>query len=145
MKSIFETETKNELVQRLDELSPTSSAKWGKMDAGQMLWHCKYPLKIAIKNKKEGNGKLFMKLFKKSLYNDKPFKRSLPTAKFLIPTESKNFNNEKEQLIQLISETHALKERKKWNPHPIFGNFTHEQWGKLEYKHLDHHLKQFDV
>ena len=34
---------------------------------------------------------------------------------------------------------------KKWNPHPIFGAFTHQQWGQLQYKHLDHHLRQFGV
>ena len=32
-----------------------------------------------------------------------------------------------------------------WNPHPMFGKFTMEQWGKMEYKHLDHHLRQFGV
>lgn len=145
MKSIFETGAKNELLTRINSLTAESNAQWGKMDVGQMLWHCKYPLKIAIKNEHMGNGKLFMKLFKKSLYNEKPFKRSLPTAKFLVATETKDFSNEKEQLAQLISETHTLKERKEWNPHPMFGKFTHEQWGKLEYKHLDHHLKQFGV
>jgi hypothetical protein len=30
-------------------------------------------------------------------------------------------------------------------PHPFFGIFTKEQWGKAMYKHLDHHLHQFAV
>lgn len=145
MKSIFESETKNKLVKRIESLSAETSPQWGKMDAGQMLWHCQYPLKIAVKNENKGNGKLLMKLFKKSLYSEKPFKKSLPTAKFLIATESKDFNTEKEKLVQLISETHNLKERSQWSPHPMFGKFTHDQWGQLEYKHLDHHLKQFGV
>ena len=145
MKSIFDTETKNELLTRINNLTAETNAQWGKMDAGQMLWHCKYPLKIAVKNKNEGNGKLLMKLFKKSLYSEKPFKKSLPTAKFLVATEAKDFSSEREQLVQLISDTHELKGRKQWNPHPMFGKFTHEQWGKLEYKHLDHHLKQFGL
>ncbi len=29
--------------------------------------------------------------------------------------------------------------------HPLFGKLTPEQWGKSIYKHLDHHLQQFDV
>ncbi|MGB5666410.1 MAG: DUF1569 domain-containing protein, partial [Maribacter sp.] len=32
-----------------------------------------------------------------------------------------------------------------WNLHPLFGEFTVEQWGQMEFKHLDHHLKQFGV
>ena len=145
MKSIFDTDTKNQLLTRINNLTAKTNAQWGKMDVAQMLWHCKHPLKVAIKNKNEGNGKLFMKLFKKSLYSEKPFKKNLPTIKFLVASQKKDFTSEKEQLIQLISDTHNLKERKQWNPHPIFGKFTHEQWGKLEYKHLDHHLKQFGV
>ncbi len=145
MKSIFDTNTKDELLKRINSLTAQTNAQWGKMDVGQMLWHCKFPLQIAVKNENKGNGKLLMKLFKKSLYSEKPFKQSLPTAKFLVATEAKDFTNEKKQLVQLISDTHALKDRKQWNPHPMFGKFTHDQWGKLEFKHLDHHLKQFGV
>jgi len=145
MKSIFETDTKNELLKRIDNLNTESNAQWGKMEVSQMLWHCKYPLKVAIKNEHKGNGKLFMKLFKKSLYNDKPFRKGLPTPSFLKTIESKNFTEEKTKIIDLINQTHELKERSEWNPHPFFGKFTHDQWGQLEFKHLDHHLKQFGV
>ncbi|MCF6222561.1 MAG: hypothetical protein L3J34_02410 [Flavobacteriaceae bacterium] len=27
----------------------------------------------------------------------------------------------------------------------MFGEFTAKQWGKMQYKHLDHHLKQFGL
>lgn len=143
MKSIFEENTKEETITRIKNLTNNNNAKWGKMDVAQMLWHCKYPLKVAINNKNEGNGKFFMKLFKKSLYSDKPFKKSLPTAKFLVALENKNFEEEKTEILNLIEQVHELKSRTNWNPHPFFGKFTHEQWGQLEFKHLDHHLKQF--
>ncbi|WP_367269084.1 hypothetical protein [uncultured Chryseobacterium sp.] len=29
--------------------------------------------------------------------------------------------------------------------HVLFGKMQEKDWGFLEYKHLDHHLKQFDV
>ncbi len=145
MKTIWDASVKEELINRVEKLSPESQAQWGKMDSAQMLWHCKYPLDVAIKNENKGNGKFFMKLFKKSLYSDKPFKQGLPTAKFLVATESKNFSDEKQQLIEKISQAHELKSRSSWNPHPFFGKFSHDQWGQLEYKHLDHHLKQFGV
>ncbi|MDZ4803510.1 MAG: DUF1569 domain-containing protein [Candidatus Eisenbacteria bacterium] len=28
-------------------------------------------------------------------------------------------------------------------PNPIFGNLSVDEWGKLSWKHLDHHLRQF--
>ncbi|WP_010520234.1 DUF1569 domain-containing protein [Aquimarina agarivorans] len=145
MKSIFDPKAKEEIIDRIHKLSENSHAQWGKMNAGQMLWHCQFPLKIAIKNENLGNGKFFMKLFKKTLYSDQPFKKKLPTDKRLIALEQKNFTSEKTELLDLIEQTHQLKNRIEWNPHPLFGTFTQEQWGILEYKHLDHHLTQFGV
>jgi hypothetical protein len=31
------------------------------------------------------------------------------------------------------------------HPHPFFGNYTPEQWGVFQWKHIDHHLRQFGV
>ena len=147
MKSIFDLQSKNELLHRIAQLSENSQPQWGKMTVGQMLWHCQFPLKIGIKNKNyRKSGNLFAKLFfKKSLYNDKPWRKNLPTVKIAKTIDLKEFAMEKLLLEQLIEDMHLTKDRTEWNPHPIFGTFTHEQWGQLEYKHLDHHLNQFGV
>tara|TARA_R110000868_G_scaffold86347_9_gene242283 strand:- start:12803 stop:13246 length:444 start_codon:yes stop_codon:yes gene_type:complete len=147
MKSIFDEATKNELETRLNSLSENSERKWGKMTVGQMAWHCQYPLKLAIENKKSSKkGNLLVQLFfKKSMYNDKPWRKNLPTAPQLKAREPKNFTDEIKLLKQLTLDTHKLKTREEWNPHPFFGNFTKQQWGQMQYKHLDHHLTQFSV
>ena len=88
---------------------------------------------------------LFVCFFKKQMYSDKPFRKNLPTARNLKAKEEKDFSEEKSILIQLVIDFYICKARKDWNPHPLFGKLTHEQWGKMEYKHLDHHLKQFGV
>ena len=31
------------------------------------------------------------------------------------------------------------------DPHPFFGRMTGEEWDRLLWKHLDHHLRQFGV
>jgi len=101
---------------------------------------------IGIKNKHKGNGNLFVRMFfKKQMYRDKPFRRNLPTAPNLKTKEEKDLAQEKAKLRQLVTEFYACRNRTTWNPHPIFGKFTHEQWGKMQYKHLDHHLNQFGV
>ena len=83
--------------------------------------------------------------FKKSLYNDKKWSKGLPTAKFLKPNEQKNFDSEIEKLNTLIDEAHAQKDKTEWDAHPAFGYFTAQQWGQMQYKHLDHHFRQFGV
>lgn len=146
MKSVFNESTYKELLTRIDALSENSERLWGKMTPEQMLWHCQFPVKIGVKNKKEGNGNLFVKLFfKKSMYNDKPWRKNLPTSKALKTKETKDLSSERAELKQLITNFYDCKTRTVWNPHPLFGKLTHEQWGQMQYKHLDHHLTQFGV
>ncbi|WP_394747249.1 DUF1569 domain-containing protein [Spongiimicrobium salis] len=147
MKSIFEEATHEELRKRIEHLNEGSSRQWGKMTVGQMAWHCKFPLKIGLENKipsKKPNP-LIIFFFKKSMYNEKPFRKNLPTSPMLKTKEPKDIQVEKKELLDLVSSFHALKEKKDWNPHPVFGKLTPEQWGIMQYKHLDHHLTQFNV
>jgi len=79
------------------------------------------------------------------MYSDKPFRRNLPTAPSLKTQEYKDLPAEKAILKQAVIDFYECRTRTNWNPHPIFGKFTPEQWGKMEYKHLNHHLTQFGV
>jgi hypothetical protein len=147
MKSLLTNEGHVEIKNRLGQLSENSQRKWGKMTVGQMAWHCQYPLKLAIRNTENtSKGNWFIKtFFKKSLYNDKPWRKNLPTAPQLKAKKPKDFAGEITILKDLVDEFNMLDSRDMWHPHPVFGTFTKEQWGQLQYKHLDHHLKQFGV
>lgn len=147
MKSIFDEATYKEVVERFNQLSPESVGLWGKMSVGQMLWHCNIFIKAAIKNKKHDKraNPIISWFFKKSMYNDRPWRKSLPTLPMARAIEEKDFEAERKELQELVKELYNLRERNDWNAHPLFGDFSPEQWGKLEYKHLDHHLRQFGV
>jgi len=145
MKSLFETESLSEINTRLEALSENSQRQWGKMSPGQMAKHCQGPFHIMLGTNDYGMkpnwlAKLF---FKKMLYNDTPFRKNLPTAKFLKETEPRDLATEKEKLKVLLNDFEAQRDRTDWQPHPGFGTFTKQQWGQMQYKHLDHHLKQF--
>ena len=146
MKSLFDEVTLKETLARIDTINEESQRQWGKMTAGQMLWHCQFPVKIGIENEAKGNGNVFVRLFfKKSMYNDKPWRKNLPTSPALKAKEEKDVFTEKAKLKQLVNDFYECRSRTKWNPHPLFGKLTHEQWGKMQYKHLNHHLTQFGV
>lgn len=147
MKSFFEPGVYNELSKRIKNLSQESNAKWGKMTVGQMLHHCQAPLNIILE-KKDYNLKpnwLINFLFKKSMYSDKEWKKNMPTAKGFAIKDQMDFVKEKEVLEHLIHELHEKRDKSDWQAHPAFGKLTKEQWGKMQYKHLDHHLRQFGV
>jgi len=147
MRSLFTTEVYNDIISRLDNLEDNAKAQWGKMDVAQMAWHCQGPFNIILGKNNYGMkpnwlAKVF---FKKSLYNDKPWRKGLPTAKFLKTQDNKDFISERTKLKALIDEAYSHRDKSEWKPHPAFGYFTADQWGELQYKHLDHHLKQFGV
>jgi hypothetical protein len=147
MKSLFDAETYSDTRNRIDQLSETSQKQWGKMTVGQMLHHCQGPLNIMLEKNHYGLKPNFLAklFFKKMLYNETPFRKNLPTAKFLKETENRDFNIERKNLAALLDEFEARKEQAEWKAHPGFGYFTKQQWGQMQYKHLDHHLKQFGV
>lgn len=147
MKSLFENDALNEIRTRLNTLSENSEKQWGKMTAGQMAHHCQLPLNVILE-KEDYNLKpnWFAKtFFKKAMYSDKPWKKNLPTMKQFKETTERDFPSEKQKLQQLLDEFETQRERTDWKPHPSFGEMTKEQWGKMQYKHLDHHFKQFNA
>jgi len=147
MKSIFEPETKSEVIDRIEKLGPENKALWGKMNVSQMMAHCANALDLAmgnIKPKRQFIGKLLGWLFKRSYTSEKPFAKNVPTIKGGEVVEEKKFEDEKYRLLERLEFIHS----KGYSictdhPHPILGKFSPEEWGKGMYKHLDHHLRQF--
>ena len=151
MKSLFDPQIHAEVQTRIDSLSVASMPNWGRMTVGQMCTHCQMPLEIAMEKRKMNAKRpsfmkrLIFKLYKPLMYNDKPWSKNLPTVKDFIVTETKDVEVEKSKLSSLVTEFHEQKDTTEWPAHPMFGKFTQEQWGKMQYKHLDHHLTQFGV
>jgi hypothetical protein len=149
MQSLFNEQAYAEILERLDSLSPESQPQWGKMDVAQMLAHCSEPLKVPLEKltlaKPNPVMRFLFSFFKKSLYDDKPWKQGLPTSKEFKIVDQRDFENEKQALKSLIQEFYAERNKTEWPPHPFCGHFTTEQWGKMQYKHLDHHFRQFGV
>jgi hypothetical protein len=150
MKSLFEPETHQQILNRIEGLTENTQPQWGKMEVGQMLKHCQIPFEVAL-NRLEMKGKpgffkkLIFKSFKSAMYNDRLWKHNLQTPKQFLVTDVMVFALEKDNLIALIDEFAPLKDNTNWPIHPFFGHFTTEQRGQMQYKHLDHHLRQFGV
>ena len=149
MKSLFDKSTYNEVLNRIDKVDAETQPDWGKMNAGQMMRHCQMPLELALGKttipKPNFIMKLLMKSFKKGMYDDKLWKKGVPTPKQFRVEDERDFSIEKSKLTQLATEFYGTRDQKDREPHPGFGHFTYDQWGQMQYKHLDHHLRQFGV
>ena len=149
MQNLFDAATYNNIAERMNKISPECESQWGKMNAAQMLAHCKEAFKVPLSDKPMPRMMLGLLLgwaIKSKLYNEDPWKKNLPTAPNFIIKDERDFNTEKEALMELINQFYTKgPEGVGKFPHPMFGSFTKEQWGKSMYKHLDHHLVQFGV
>ncbi|MFP3919069.1 DUF1569 domain-containing protein [Lysinibacillus telephonicus] len=149
MKNIFNQLHLEEILNRIDKLSPNSKSQWGKMDVAQMLAHCSSFQDIAMGYsfpERGWLGILIGNFVKPIFYNDKPLAKNMSTIPTILIVDEKEFETEKEKLKQkIITFQNNGPEKCTTHPHPFFGKLTFAQWGKGIYKHLDHHLKQFGV
>jgi len=145
--SLYDRHQHEVIMSRLSSLRPASRRQWGKMDLSQMLAHCQMPLRVAMGDvtlKRNLIGFLFGGMAKRKLLAPETWAHDMPTAPEFRITDGRDFTKEHEALLALVRRfgrggPSALTKE----PHPFFGKLTVEQWDALQWKHLDHHLRQF--
>lgn len=147
METIFDKKTRDGLIDRINLLDETSTAEWGKMNVYQMVKHCRFWEQMVQSNqniKRAFIGKIFGRIALKTvLKDDKPLRHSTPTLPLLMIKETTgNLASEKAKWIANVEQYSNFS-----NPnfvHVFFGKMTREQVGQMVYKHIDHHLRQFN-
>ncbi len=149
MKTLFDSATHAELLDRLGKLTAASERQWGKMSPSQMMEHTARALEMAAAKKPMKQhflGKLLSWKFRNEFLGEKPFKLNRPTGPDFIIKDEPDFESTRARLKDLITEFHGLGESgTDGNVHGFFGPLTGKQWGETQYKHVDHHLRQFGV
>ncbi|RAJ01674.1 uncharacterized protein DUF1569 [Chitinophaga skermanii] len=149
MKNFFNPADAAAALARIQALTPGAKPQWGKMNASQMLAHMNIAMSVALgdhKPKRLFIGYLIGRIAKRSLLNDKPFMKGAPTDPAWKCEGQYNFDEQKSQLIHYVQRISSGGASALTNhPHPFFGRLTPSEWSQGMYKHLDHHLRQFNV
>lgn len=150
LPNIFTKEVSNGIIERINRLNPETQPLWGKMGVAQMLAHCCVTYEMVYTNKHPKPGflmRLLLKgLIKKQVVSAKPFPKNAKTAPAFIITDEKEFEVEKERLIEYLKQTQVLGTLAfDGKVSDSFGVLDANEWNNMFYKHLDHHLKQFGV
>jgi hypothetical protein len=148
LPNIFTETVADEIIGRINKLSPDTKGQWGKMTVDQVLAHCNVPYEMVYTDKHNKPGalmKLVLKLFvKNKVVSSTPYPRSVPTAPAFIIKDRRDFEAEKARLISYIRKTQELGEAHfDGRPSHSFGPLNINEWNNMFYKHLDHHLTQF--
>jgi len=146
MISLRQDPGRPEVLRRIETLRSDAPAQWGKMNCAQMLAHCQKPLELAL-GELEMRRSLIGRILggwakKKFVVSDAPFGKNSPTdPEFRIADEC-DFERERTGLVERI-ERYAERGVVTQAPHPFFGPLDAQEWDRLLWKHLDHHLRQF--
>lgn len=149
--NLFNTTKRDEIIARLNLLTPDSKALWGKMSAGEMLCHCLDGNKMALGEIPPTDRSNFFtrSVVKFLIVYVISIPKGAPAAPEINPHKSgrktQDFERERQLLIDDINNFANLKAEDFKGKHHVFGKLTLAQWSRLGYKHLDHHLKQFGV
>ena len=150
MKNIFSLYVSNEVIARIESLTPETKPNWGKMSVSQMLAHCNVTYKMAFsssKKKPKFLTRLVLKfVVKPMVVSEKPFSKNGKTAPQFLVTDDKNFEEEKSKLIENVKKVQELGSDYFDGKESItLGKLKSQEWNNMFYKHLDHHLTQFGV
>jgi hypothetical protein len=147
VRNLFNTADRDDLLRRLSSLQTSSPRQWGKMDVAQMLAHCAVTMEVACGDsikKQSFIGRVLAPFVRKSALGEKPFQRNGPTDPAFKIAGGREFAAERARLTALVdkfcSRGPAAAEGL---VHSFFGRLTADEWARLMYKHIDHHLRQF--
>ena len=149
MKTIWDPHTYQEIVRRFESLQPNAQRQWGKMSVGQMLEHNSRVLEVVTGKrpmKQAFVGKLIGWIFKKRFLGEEPFGKNGPTGPDLIVIDEPDFQETKAKVRNLLGNLYEMGEKGcNGKTHGFLGRLTGAEWGVIQYKHLDHHLRQFSA
>ena len=150
MKNILDITTRKEIEERINSLNESSHRLWGKMNVNQMVCHCSDQLKLAFGElpSKDVSNFLLKTVLKHLILLGMPAPKgkveTLPEIKQGVGgTKPTTFEQDKKTLLDFIRNFQNRIEKNPNQVHAAFGELSTDQWGRLCYIHLDHHLKQF--
>ncbi|UII24342.1 DUF1569 domain-containing protein [Fulvivirga ligni] len=150
LPNIFSKEVSENVIHRINQLTPSSQPKWGKMSVSEMLAHCNAVYEMVYEDKHPKPnffmGFILKSFVKKIVTNETPYKKNSQTAPALKITDTREFETEKTRIINYITRTQELGAHNFDNKEShSFGPLIVNEWNNMFYKHLDHHLTQFGV
>lgn len=152
--NIFERAVTDELIVRIDRITPDARPLWGVMNAAQMMAHCSkvydtlYDAEYQRKNpSQKGVLRFLLRSFVKPMVvGPKPYKPSSRTAPSYVIVDDREYGLERKKLADYLNKVQTLGAAHfEGKMSASFGPLTSAEWSVLFYKHLDHHLKQFGV
>ena len=146
VRTLLDKQERSDILQRLQRVRPDARPGWGGLDAPRMLCHVADQMRVALGDSPSKPTHTFVSrtLVKHVVVNTglKPPRAKIMTAPEMLSSRPTTWDTDLAACIDLAERVgrggcNAI--------HPAFGPLNSEEWGRLCWKHLDHHLTQFGV
>ena len=151
MKNLFNPGDGSDLFRRLDGLKSDARPRWGSLTPGALMCHLADPIRVAL-GEKQANplpGPLGVPGIAHAVVWLLPWPKGAPTAPEFLPgggmTPPDEFQADKRVLVDLLRRFESTPPGSTFPPSPVFGHLSRRGWGRLMWRHVDHHLRQFGL
>ncbi len=135
---------RSRLIQRLRRVRPDAEAAWGTLNAPRMLCHVADQMRVALGDVPCKPVHTFAsRTLLKFLVVDTGFappRGKIRTAPEMLASQPATWEADLAACVELVERVATGSARA---VHPMFGPLSPEQWGRLCWKHTNHHLVQF--
>ncbi|MDX2194042.1 MAG: hypothetical protein NW201_11845 [Gemmatimonadales bacterium] len=151
MPSLWDVHTAEQTLARLNRLDPGSVPRWGRFTAPAMLCHLGDALRQAV-------GDVQVPPVRDSPYRGAivrwlaihvlPIPRGrLDAPPFMLVTQPSSWELDLFALKELVHRgvARAADPAAPWPDNVLFGPLSAHDWGVLQWRHCDHHLRQFNA
>lgn len=144
--SLMKAEDRTLLFARLERLRPDAKPAWGSLDAPRMLCHLADQLRVALGELPAVPRHSFLSRTLGRLVvvhtGFQPPPGKVKTAPEMLSSKPGTWQADLDTCKVLSLRVGAGAATA---VHPTFGPLTPEEWGKLTWKHMSYHLRQFGV
>jgi hypothetical protein len=144
--TLLKDEDRSLILQRLQRVRPEATAAWGDLTAPRMLCHVADQMRVALGDVPTKPTHTFVSrtLVKNLVVNTgfPPPRGKIKSSPEMLRSQPTSWDADVAACVDLAQRVG----RGACNAvHPAFGPLSSEEWGRLCWKHLNHHLVQFGV
>lgn len=146
LRSLLNSEDRSLALERLQHVAPDARPAWGSLDAPRMLCHVADQMRVALGDVPAAPvhtlaSRTLLKFLVVNTGIPPPRGRIL-TAPEMLQSRPTSWEADRSACADLIA---RIGRGTACAVHPTFGPLSPAEWGRLCWKHLDHHFRQFGV
>lgn len=146
MRTLWNQIDRDSLISRLERVAPGSRPRWGKFTATKMLAHVNDTLRMSLGQlrAKSTSTPFRLPIIKHLAVYFMPWPKGAPTAPELLRrVDRANWEEERAAFPKVLAAFAGSSRGSPLPEHPLFGRLSHRAWGRLAWRHVDHHFRQF--